>query len=365
MTKEQFFLEMENWTKELEKIQEKLREIRAQGDLSENEEYDRLRKRQHEIHDVVEWYEALCNPKTAYRYLLSAYKDYVEYSKKHDLEPLDFPNDKVSILQKHLRKDELVSVDLNYDSAELWELINCCKDRKSYLEDDFNKVYSYFKNKKEDDIYKWDLECVTFLLFYDQVCQTSYCNELFGNYKELKKSKKCEEYNSNYDKLFKGLENNTFSFNLFLWTIFKTYHYFYNKNSELIIDKSDLVLIDKLITLGVIVFSNRSKKWTIKENPKLKETDFIFGLSQLVCLDMIHTIYKDFPDYYDTCIMFLGYGLYIPGGCSALSTSMKNFDKFVDGITNYDFWLECEGPEIFEKMNIEYDYEKVLKDNQN
>ena len=51
MTKEQFFLEMENRTKELEKIEEKLREIRAQGDFwSKNEEYDRLRERQHEIH---------------------------------------------------------------------------------------------------------------------------------------------------------------------------------------------------------------------------------------------------------------------------------------------------------------------------
>ena len=36
MTKKQFFLEMENRTKELEEIQEKLREIRAQGDLPEN-----------------------------------------------------------------------------------------------------------------------------------------------------------------------------------------------------------------------------------------------------------------------------------------------------------------------------------------
>lgn len=52
MTKEQFFLEMENRTKEFEEIQEKLREISAK-----NEEYDRLIKRRLEIRDVVEWYQ--------------------------------------------------------------------------------------------------------------------------------------------------------------------------------------------------------------------------------------------------------------------------------------------------------------------
>ena len=104
MTKEQFFLEMENRTKELEKIQEKLREIRAQGDLSENEEYDRLRKRQHEIHDVVEWYQKLTDETTSYKEFIWAYERFLEYSKEHNLEEIPSLSDKISFLKKHYRK---------------------------------------------------------------------------------------------------------------------------------------------------------------------------------------------------------------------------------------------------------------------
>lgn len=367
MTKEQFFLEMENRTKELERIQEKLREIRAQGDLSENEEYDRLRKRQHEIHDVVEWYQKLTDETTSYKEFIWAYERYLEYSKEHNLEEIPSLNDKISFLEKHYRKEELFSVSFNYYPPNLWDIENGFGGEViDYIEDDFENVLKYFGNKKEKDVYKWELDYATFLLFYDQVCQTSYAIEFFGNYKELEKTKECEEYVNNCDKLIKDLNNNTFSFNLLLWTVFKIYHYLRDKNSEFIVNKSDLVLIDRLITLSLKTVRKDWNKRTIKENKTLDEDEkyFIFSLSQLLCLDLLHTIYNGFPDYYDTCIMFLGYGLHIPAGCSDLDASMKSFERYVNGITNYDYWLELDGPEVFEKMNIKHDYKEVLIDNE-
>lgn len=54
----------------------------------------------------------------------------------------------------------------------------------------------------------------------------------------------------------------------------------------------------------------------------------------------------------------------IPAGCSDLDASMKSFERYVNGITNYDYWLELDGPEVFEKMNIKHDYKEVLTDNE-
>lgn len=367
MTKEQFFLEMENRTKELEKIQEKLREIRAQGDLSENEEYDRLRKRQHEIHDVVEWYQKLTDETTSYKEFIWGYERFLEYSKEHNLEEIPSLSDKISFLKKHYRKEELISVNFNYYPPNLWDIENGFGGEViDYIEDDFDNVLKYFGNKKEKDVYKWELDYATFLLFYNQVCQTSYAIEFLGNYKELEKTKECEEYVNNCDKLIKDLNNNTFSFNLLLWTVFKIYHYLRDKNSEFMVNKSDLVLIDRPITLSLKIVRKDWDKRTIKENKTLDEDEknFIFSLSQLLCLDLLHTICNGFLDYYDTCIMFLGYGLHIPAGCSDLDASMKSFERYVNGITNYDYWLELDGPEVFEKMNINHDYKEVLTDNE-
>ena len=368
MTKEQFFLEMENRTKEFEEIQEKLREISAK-----NEEYDRLIKRRLEIRDVVEWYQKLTDKTTSYKEFIWAYERYLEYSKEHNLEEIPSFSDKISFLKKHYRKEELFSVNFNYYPPNLWDNGNVFGGGEViavFIEDDFENVLKYFGNKKEKDVYKWEFKYARFLLFYDQVCQTSYAIEFFGNYKELEKTKECEEYVNNCDKLIKDLKNNTFSFNLLLWTVFKIYHYFRNKNSEFIVDKSDLVLIDRLITISFKIVKKDLDKITIKESKILDENekDFIFSLSQLLCLDLLHTINIGFPDYYDTCIMFLGCGLHIPAGCSDLYASMKSFEGYVNGITNYDYWLDWlepdGGPEVFEKMNIKHDYKDVLTDNE-
>lgn len=367
MTKEQFFLEMENRTKELEKIQEILREMRAQGDLSENEEYDRLRKRQHEMHDVVEWYQKLTDETTSYKEFIWAYERYLEYSKEHKLEDISFLNDRIAFLEKHYKKEEQFSIDFSYYPPDMVDIENgFCFSTIGYQEKDLKNVLNYFNKKEEKDIYKWELEYVTFLLFYDQICHTSYAGTFFGDYTSLQRTKECNEYVNSLDKLIKGLDSNEFSFNLLLWTIFKTYHYLYNQNSEFVVNKSDLMLIDKLITLSRKVLSINCEKRIIKENSNLnkREKIFIFNLSQLLCLDLIHTIYNGFPDYYDTCIMFLGYGLHIPGGCSDLYASMKSFKSYVNEITNYDYWLELNGPRIFEKMNIKHDYKEVLIDNE-
>ena len=364
MTKEEFFREMESKIKETKEINEKLIELSAQGKLWENDEYSLLRKRQWELHDVVGWYQKLIDKTTSYDEFIRAYNKFLVYSKEHNLEEIPFINDRVSFLDKHFKKDESFSVDFNYFPPIICDIENGFDKLDSdERKKDLTKVLDYFKRKREKDLYKWELEYITFLLYYDQVCHSPFSVTFFGDYGSLKRTKECDEYVSNFNKLIQGLDNNEFSFNLLLWTVFKTYHYLYKQNSEFVVNKSDLVLIDKLLILSRKVFPGDFEQRIIKENTSLdnEEKSFIFNLSQLLCLDLLHTIYNGFPDYYDTCIMFLGYGLYIPAGCSDLDTSMKSFESFVKGITNYDFWLELDGPKVFEKMNINYDYEKVLK----
>ncbi len=377
MTKEEFFIEMGNKTKELKEIEERLDKIWFEErfgkiGFTNNEECDRLRERRDEICDTLKWYQKLIDKTASYSDYIWAYERFLEYSKEHNLEEIPSISDKISFLKQHYRKEELFSVDFNYDPYNLGAIENGFGDKViPYLEEDINNVLHYFKKKKEKDVYKWELEYATFLLFYDQICHTSHSVTPLGNYKELERTKECEEYVNNCDKLIKELNNNnTFSFNLLLWTVYKIYHYLRNQNSEFVVNKSDLILIDRLFTLSLKTTREVWDKRIIKENQDLTEDEkyFIFNLSQLLCLDLIHTIYGCFPDYYDTCIMFLGDGLYIPGGCSYLTANMKSFGRYIDDITDYDYWIEIDerelnGPEIFEKMNIKDDYKEVLKNN--
>ena len=63
--------------------------------------------------------------------------------------------------------------------------------------------------------------------------------------------------------------------------------------------------------------------------------------------------------------MFLGYGGYIPAGCSSLTTSMNTFDSFLKGITDYDFWFDEEIDAkdfLFIKLNLNKNYEELVKE---
>ena len=231
------------------------------------------------------------------------------------------------------------------------------------LSGDLNNVLNYFNNKKEKDIYTWEIDYISFLLFHDQLCHTSYVKEIFGDYKNIDRNQECDEYVRNCNQILIDMENNIFDFNLLVWTIYKIYHYFRNKNLSFIVNKGDFILIDKLISLGFITVLVDWDKSIVKENKELDENErvFILNASQLLCLDLIHTINRGFPNYYSNCIMFLGYNLYEPAGCSSLNAKMENFDMYIEGIKDYDYWLDASGDEVFEKLDLSYDYDEIVK----
>ena len=106
-------------------------------------------------------------------------------------------------------------------------------------------------------------------------------------------------------------------------------------------------------------------KFVVEETKlSIDELGFIRHLCALLAHDLICTIENCFPDYYSTNIMYLGYGCYIPGGCSDLSTSLNSFENFIKGICDYDFWYDSDisGEEVLlKKIKIKKNYETLMK----
>lgn len=363
MTKEEFFIKMENKSKELDEINERKREIRIKANLfDENNEYGNLIDRERELSKELEWYKDLTNKDASYDHFIKAYEKLLEYSKEHNLEEIPSFREKISFLEKHYKSKKFPKLLFDFDPENLY----CFSNVPQFYNGDIENVLGYFKNKKEKDIYKWELEYISFLILVDEVCNSSHTVNFFGDYEKLERTKECQEYINNLDKSLEYLDKNEFSFNLLIWTVFKIYHYLRNQNSEYIVNKSDLVLIDRLLSLCLKMCLDGYEKRIIRENKELDKNDkyFIIRLSQYLCLDLLNTINRSFPRYYSNCIMFLAYTLPTPGGCSDLDADMSDFKKYVEDLTNYDVWIDdYDGNEIFKKIGIKYDYKKVLKDN--
>ena len=290
-----------------------------------------------------------------------AYKGLAKVSKGLVLEDDPEVSKKIEFLKKHYREDEQFAVQFDYFPTTLRAYKNEEDDfEKRLLEEDLKRILSYFDKKEEKNIYKWEIRYVTFLFFHDHYCHTSYASKILGDLKQLEKTKECEEYVNNCDKLIESLDNKAFSFNLLLWTIFKTYRYLYDRNTEFIFNKADLALIDRLTALAVKLVKT---KIVLKENGE-EEPYFISEMPLFLCLDLMHTINNEFPDYYEfygPYIMFFAHGFCDNNSAIA---NMESFDTFIDSITEYDFWFdEIDGHQEFEKSGIERDYKKVLKEN--
>ena len=153
-------------------------------------------------------------------------------------------------------------------------------------------------------------------------------------------------------------------FSLFLWSIYKTYHYFKKLNEERVIDKASFSLLRYLLDFGFLFF-NRLEFEIVEQPISEVEKWFVQHVCGLLSNDLIRTIISEFPEYYSEDNMFLGYGCYIPGGCSALSTSFHSFNSFLNGITDYDFWFDedINGKDfLLSKLNINKNYEALVKE---
>ena len=232
------------------------------------------------------------------------------------------------------------------------------------IERDIKVATRYFLKKKRNFIFTKEAKCLIPILYYEKLHKVNITKSLFSRSSNIT-NPEFIELKRNFNFIYKQVkQEKKLNFSLFLWSIYKTYHYFKKLNNERIIDKASFSLIRYLLDFGFLFFNHY--EFEITEQPIEKvEMWFVRHVCALLSNDLIRTIVSGFPDYYSTNIMFLGYGGYIPAGCSSLDTSMNTFDSFLKGITDYDFWFdeELDGKDfLLFKLRINKNYETLTKE---
>ena len=232
------------------------------------------------------------------------------------------------------------------------------------IKEDIEKAKAYFEGKNRSYVFPSELEALIALLYYQKVDENNITDVLFSDVKEKKDDPVLDELNRNYSYLYTQIkEKHQLNFSLYLWTIYKTYWYFREKNENDVIEKPSFSLLNHLLDLCFLVFNyveiNKANKCTDKES-----VSFAREVCSLMSNDLLQTIINRFPTYYDPIIMFVGYGCHIPAGCCDLTVNMKSFDKFIKEINNYDYWsdYQLKGDEMIDKLGIEMDYDKLEKE---
>lgn len=352
-------LKIDELYKEYELIKEHLKEERMKGDLSNNPQYDYWRKRMNEVDPVVDSYDNLMSPICSFKRFI---RSYFEFKKWCDSNSEEFPilNDRMKRIQEHYHPELLKELDYNYHPTSFYELKkNPIKDNKNLLKKDLNTVLKYFNKDKRDFVYVWELEYVSFLLFYDQLCETHYVDDMFGKDKNC--SEECISRNHQLNSVIYELkEHHNLPLEVLIRTVYDIYHYYHKMLETDVVKSNEFVLLDKLISL-VFLLSNinydeyhigvykKDETYTFDE----EEQDFLFSMSQLLCLDLIHTIKNIYPEYYSSKIIFMGYNLYEPAGCSSLSLDMSSYESYINGLHDYDFWFEIDGEKVFQKIRFD------------
>ena len=306
--------------------------------------------------------ELLDNPK--YNRFYYDYCHVVEYFKNKYQDDIELPDSiKVKadfILNNYVPyKDDMPEMNIGISDCSYIEREEFVCETK----DEVKEIQEYFKDKKRNFIYVWEVEYLIFVLFADKVNNSGITNSLFGEPAPIE-DRELKELNDNFDIVIKKLtEEHKLYLSLYLWSIYKTYHYFFKKSRELIYDRADFSLIDKLLESAFTFF--QSLKFNVEEAKlKLGYRQFAQHICGLLAHDLLSTLISDFPDYYDKTIMFLGSGCYHPAGCSSLTTSMKTFDGFLEGIGDYNFWFDenINGTNaVLNKFNINKDYDSLKK----
>lgn len=366
ISKEEYHQEIEELSKELNEVEEKLREIRSAGDISNSPDYDCVRNKYSGIRLKLETLKTFVK-EDRIRYddlyeIYCAVKDYFRKKYNNEIELPDFVNHKMDfILTNYVSKrDELPAVNsffhpYFYDDSNYFV---------SELAEDVKKSKDYFAKNKRNYIYTWETGYLALLLYYEQTRKVHIINSLFSRANKYNDTE-LDELKRNCTYLNKQLKKeHKLNLSLFLWTIYQAYHYFRKKDSSFVIDKPCFSLINYLFKFAFLFF-NGIKFDLVEGKLTSEEKWFVRHVCGLLSNDLINTIINCFPDYYSNYIMLLGYGCYTPAGCSSLETSMYTFEDFLKGICNYDFWFDedVKGKNfLLEKLTINKDYEKLIKE---
>ena len=359
LTMKQYLNEIDNLKKEITIINNRHREILKENNYNFNidiPELDSLFNKRKEVSKQLKHLEGLLDH-TRYIEYYNEYRYVEDYFKEKGFDKL--PNEinkKALFIFKNyiLIKDDLPKVKCEISPDAFTNYITS-KDV------DISK--KYLLGNKRDYIYSWEIKYLALINLYNINNPDSLITDLFN--KDEKIDKSLDELLDNTEYLFYNLEKNKkLNLSLYLWTIYKAYQYLRKLDSDFIIKESNFSLFNDLFKFASIFFND--VEFELDDNSGLTkdELDFIKQMCGLLANDLINTIINSFPDYYDTNIMFLGYGCYIPAGCSELNTSMNTFDSFLKGITDYDYWSEYDinGEELLlEKIKINKDYENLRR----
>ena len=368
ITKEEYLKEIELLGSKDRELRKKERELYKKcddyGNLKEpyNSQYKAVWEEENQISKVLHAFKGLLE-NIKYDYFYGTYSTVINYLKDKyhdDIELLDPINDKAVFLLKNYvpYENDFPSIQANLNDIAYTDSDYFIEE----IEEDIASIKEYFKDKKRNFIYVWEIEYLIFALYSDKVDKTNIVISTFGE-PVNNEDKELQELNDNFDIVIKEIEENQkVHLSLYLWSIYKAYWYFHKKNDAYIYDNACFSLINKLLDSAFLFRDGASLP--IIENPKTTYTGFAQFICALLANDLLNTLISAFPDYYDKNIMFLGYGLHIPGGCSSLSMKMDTFDNFLEGICDYDFWygeLDDTQEVMTNEFKINKDYESLKK----
>ena len=237
-----------------------------------------------------------------------------------------------------------------------------------YLEEfkyDFETVTNYFKGKQRDFIYPKEAAFLIALLYHDTFKGEDSITELFVESKDSTPDPKVEELKRNYAYLIKQLkDDNKLNFSLFLWTVFKTFHFFRDKSKYSTYKQNSFIILKQMLELTRIL-NNGPTSYAIEDIAcNSDDTCYIDATCRYLLDDLINAIMGEFPSRTYKPMIFLGYNLHYPGGCCQLIIEMQSFYKFIGGITNYDYWICGDGEYgkefFFKKIHVKRDYQKLI-----
>lgn len=349
----------QEYRQELAKVDEEYKALNKRR-VADADYSNQLLKELNEKRDLVTAIEDLIDNHTSYSYFKGEYNKVLEYFKEKGFDEL---TDDIERRKKFLEE--------NYCNNDIPELENFYLSDTVYandddyyeeLSEDAERAMDYFKEQNRNYVFSWELEHLVLVLFGLKITGESLDSIIPGPMED-NEDHELNRIKRDFAYLLNELEEeNELDISLFLWSIYNTYHYFYKKDNEFFFEKPSFALINYLLDICLYFF--RGARITLVDNENTDTNIYFFErMCGLLSNDLIHAIMDNFPNYYDDMIIFLGNGCYQPAGTSALTTCLKSFDSFVNGIKDYDLWIEPgeSGEEIISKLNIEKDYDKLEK----